>query len=266
MVSSGTLIERSSPYHLQVELARGQINRLRCQLAEWQSAGLQVPSDLHKAISTASHSFGKAVSEPDAAVADRLAEASLTAYAAAADELAREYVAQMFQARHQRQPHLDTLLGCRIGTASELQEPQAEAILAAGNSISLPIVWSEIEPDKGEFRWETLDALASWASDQGMSVSAGPLIDFSPTQLPEWIKQWNRDVTGFADELCAFVEAIVRRYRAQVRTWVLTGGSNSTISPWSLSEDEVLWLTVRLAEAARQIDPNAYLAIGISEP
>lgn len=266
MVSSGTLIERSSPYHFQVELARGQINHLRCQLAEWQSAGLQVPAELHQSILRATQALSKAIAEPDPATADVLAESALTAYASAADDLVHVYVAQMFQARHQRQARLETLLGCRLGTASELQEPQADALLKASNSICLPIVWSEIEPDEGEFRWEPLDALASWASDQRMSICAGPVIDFSPTHLPPWIKQWRRDVSGFADALCAFVQAVVRRYRGQVRTWILTGGSNSSASPWSLSEDEVLWLTVRLGEAARQVDANASLAVGISEP
>ncbi len=266
MVSTGTLIERSSPYHFLVELARGQINHLRCQVAEWQSSGLKLSEELNRAVLAATHAFGKAVSEPDSQAADTLAETALTAYTAAADELVRQYVEQMFEARHQRLPRLDTLFGCRLSTASELQSLQADAVFQLGNSICLPVVWSEIQPDEGEFRWETLDALTSWAADQGLAVSAGPLIDFSPTQLPEWIKQWRRDVTALADTLTAFVQAAVRRYRGQVRTWILTGASNSSASPWSLTEDEVLWLTVQLGAAARQIDANVSLTVGIAEP
>ena len=34
----------------------------------------------------------------------------------------------------------------------------------------------------------------------------------------------------------------------------------------SLGEDELLWLTVRLVEAARQVDPGLELIVGIAQP
>src|SRR5262245_59990604 len=50
MGTSATLMERPSPYRLQVELARGKINQLRCQAADWLSGGLQVPPDLARQV------------------------------------------------------------------------------------------------------------------------------------------------------------------------------------------------------------------------
>ena len=43
MIGTATLREREKPYHLQVELARGKLNQVRNQIAEWQSIGLAVP-------------------------------------------------------------------------------------------------------------------------------------------------------------------------------------------------------------------------------
>jgi hypothetical protein len=266
MVASGTLIERSSPYHFQVELARGKINHLRSQAAEWLAAGLQITPALRQAIRQATRTFSKAVTEAAPSAADPLAEAALVGGAEAAGELVRLYTEQMFTARHQRQPQLDTLLGCRLGSARPLPEAQAAAVLEACNSITLPLVWREIEPEKDEYHWEALDALVHWALDQHLSVSAGPLIDFSPVQVPPWVKTWSRDLTRFTDVCCSYLQAVLQRYRGRLRSWQLTSATNCTTAPWPMSEDEILWLTVRLGDAARQVDPNAALSVGISQP
>src|SRR6516165_7166403 len=42
MGTSATLIERARPYNLLVELARGKINQVRCQAADWRVGGLQL--------------------------------------------------------------------------------------------------------------------------------------------------------------------------------------------------------------------------------
>src|SRR5688572_23788870 len=36
MISTATLIERTEPYLLPIELARGKVNQLRTQAADWQ--------------------------------------------------------------------------------------------------------------------------------------------------------------------------------------------------------------------------------------
>ena len=42
MVSTATLMERQAPYRLLIELARGKVNQVRNQTAEWQFGGLDV--------------------------------------------------------------------------------------------------------------------------------------------------------------------------------------------------------------------------------
>src|SRR6266496_1658243 len=46
MTSSATLMERLTPYHLAVELARGKINQLRSQTADWLMGGLLLSDSL----------------------------------------------------------------------------------------------------------------------------------------------------------------------------------------------------------------------------
>ena len=72
---------------------------------------------------------------------------------------------------------------------------------------------------------EQADALLNWALQRGLSVTAGPLVDFSPAQLPAWLWLWERDLPSMATFMCRFVESAGRRYRTRIRRWHLTAGS-----------------------------------------
>src|SRR5579875_3755274 len=50
MCTSATLIERTRPYHLLVELARGKVNQVRCQAFDWQAGGLELSPELEQRI------------------------------------------------------------------------------------------------------------------------------------------------------------------------------------------------------------------------
>ncbi|MGH7224557.1 MAG: endo-1,4-beta-xylanase, partial [Gemmataceae bacterium] len=176
----------------------------------------------------------------------------------------RAYVAQVFHIRHQRQARLDTTLACRLGTT--VPPPNLAAQLApAFNCVCLPLSWNTIENEEATYRWEEADALVDWAQKEKLTISAGPLIDFSSARLPAWLWHWERDLPSIAAFMCKFVETVVRRYRHRIRRWHLTAASNCA-NLLSLSEEDLLGLTYRLAESARQIDPSLELVLGIAQP
>ncbi len=263
MGATATLMERPAPYHLPIELARGKINQLRCQASDWRTGGLQISDVLMERIRQTSLTFGRAVTQLPDAEAEPLAQAALDLGYCTAAELVQIYIDQVFQVRHQRQERLDTALGCRLGTT--LPTTGTDALLRACNSVCLPFTWKGIEPRESDYQWAPHDALLDWATERGLGVMAGPLIDFSPARLPDWLWAWERDLHSIASFMCDYVETAVKRYRGRITCWQLTAGSNCS-SVLALGEDELLWLTVRLAEAARQIEPNLDLVIGISQP
>ncbi len=263
MGSSSTLIERADPYHFRIELARGKVHQLRCQAADWQGGGLVIPPDLAEQIRTTSLTFGKAVSQspPDQGPH---AQVVLDLGYQTADRLVELYIEQMFVARHQRQPRLDTGLGCKLGAVT-LAPAEAAALLPACNTVCLTLAWGEVEPVEANYNWQPFDSLLAWAQANALPVTAGPLIDFAPAKLPDWLWLWQRDLTSLASFMCDYVETVIKRYRGQIRTWQLTNASNcATIL--GLGEDEFLWLTARLLEAARQVDPKLELVVGVAQP
>jgi hypothetical protein len=264
MTSSPTLIERTEPYQIQVELARGKVNQLRNQAADWVGGGLVMPASVQQEIRAATLAFTRAVTQLPAPGAGADGQVALVRAFHAAESLVTAYSNQVFQVRHQRQPRLDSGLGCRLGKTVP-SDALTPALKAAFNTVCLPLAWNEIQPTETDFRWQPHDALLDWAQANGFQVMGGPLIDFCPARLPDWLWLWERDLPALAGFLGDHVETVIRRYRGRIRSWQLTAAANAA-DVLGLGEDELLWLTVRLAEAARQVDPNLDLTIGLSQP
>jgi hypothetical protein len=262
--STATLIERATPYVLPIELARGKVNQLRNQLADWVLGGLNVPPTLPPAIQDATLTFGKAVAAAPGNDALPHAQASLTKAFQAAEQLVNAYIQQVFQVRHQRQQKLDTALGVRLGPTVPAS-PVNEELRSAVNAVGLPLTWSTVEPSEAEFHWEAQDQLFDWAIHAGYHVIGGPLIDCAAGCLPNWLWLWEKDLASIASFMCDYVEAVVKRYKGRIRSWQLTAGSNSN-TLLGLGEEEMLWLTLRMAEAARQVDSTIDLVVGIAQP
>jgi hypothetical protein len=262
MGTSATLMARSQPYNLVVELARGKVNQVRNQLADWHNGGLQTPDELDDLVLRASHTFGRAVCAASADEVFALAQQALGLGYQSAAQLVDAYVRQVFHIRHQRQDHL--VLAARIDSTA-LEPDIGKGVAAAFNRVVLPMSWHVVEGEETVYNWSECDQLLEWAEDNELDVAAGPLVDFSSSQLPAWLWLWERDVPAMATFMCRYVEAAVRRYRSRIRRWQLTAASNWA-SVLSLTEDELMALTYRMGEAARQIDPALELTIGISQP
>ncbi len=264
MGTSATLMERATPYRLLLELARGKVNQVRCQAADWRMGGLHIGPLLQNQIHEATRAFGNAVSVAKAPEGVDVARHALQLGYQAAEQLTLAYVEQVFAIRHQRQPRLDSMLSCRLGPQVPAAE-SSEALLQSFNSLTLPLSWGTVERDEGAYQWEQWDALLDWSERHGVEVTAGPLLDFSSAQLPAWLWSWEGDVAGIAAFMSKFVELAVRRYRGRIRRWQLTAGSNCA-KMLGLGEEELLGLTYRVFETARQIDSGLELIAGIAQP
>ncbi len=263
MGATSTLIEQELPYQFGIELARGKVHQLRCQVAEWETGGLRVPPALAGRIRAASIGFGHAVTQPPAE-GNQEAQALLENGYQAAEELVGLYVEQMFEARQSRQPRLDSILYCTLPGGS-LPAAQAALIRQAFNGLALTFYWGQVEPAESTYLWEPFDRLVQWGQQQSLPMSGGPLIDFSTARLPDWLWLWERDLQSIASFMCDYVETVIKRYAKTVTSWQLTSASNCG-TVLGLSEDELLWLTARIVEAARQVDSKLDLTIGIAQP
>jgi len=263
MGTTATLMDRPEAYNLPLELARGKINQVRCQAADWQSGGLNLPQALSDEIHSANAAFGKAVLDSLTGQSFANAQVALVQGYGAADRLTRIYMDQVFQVRHEREPKLPVDLGCRLGGAPSVAA--SEALLRACNTAAIPFCWSAIERTEGTYDWSAPDAALEWAQSRSLKVTGGPLIDFAASQLPGWLWLWERDLATLAKFMASYISTAIQRYRGRISRWQVTSGSNYG-SVLSLREDESLWLTVRMAQVARDVNPNIELVFGVAQP
>jgi hypothetical protein len=264
MTPTATLMERLLPYRLPLELARGKINQVRGQAADWLMGGLQMPSALAEEIRQATLSFCQAVADFPAPQADLQAQAALSDGFRASENLVREYMQQVFSIRHQRQDKFDTAFAVRLGRSPPSAE-LGDTLTRSFNAVAVPFSWKDIEPNEGEYIWEPFDALVNWATTFDLPIIGGPLLDYTAASLPEWFLRYERDVGILSGYLCDFVELVLKRYQGRITTWQLHAAAN--LCPlWPLSDEDLLWLTVRMVEAARYIEPGNDLIVGLGQP
>ncbi|MFO0821613.1 MAG: hypothetical protein U0792_00470 [Gemmataceae bacterium] len=261
VAASPTLRERAEPYRLLVELARGKLNQVRSQAAEWQAIGLVTPTTFDRGLLETTKLFGKAVQAP-AAEADTIASRVLEQSFALADVLAREFAEQLFDTRHQEEELIDTRLAAR--TMRGWGKLGAEYVRTF-NAAQIALRWRDIEPQESSYDWSDTDAAVAAAKEAELPITMGPVIDLAPGMLPIWAAGWEGDLPTLAAFMCDFLETAIRRYKDDVPRWIVCAGFNQS-DALGLDDDERLRLAFRLFEAASQIDSDLELILSVAQP
>lgn len=265
MLGTATLREREQPYNLHVELARGKLNIVRNQIADWQSIGLAVPDRLAERVKEASEFFAKAATSqdnPDRCIPN--ADRSLSASLDAANLLASCYADQALAARHRQDPQLDALLGASLGN-QPLDDFSARQFINTFNTAMVPMNWRHVEANEGKYNWSVYDEQVEWATSNGLHVWAGPILCLDDLGLPDWLRLWEDDFSTLMTFVSDYVETAVGRYRGKVRAWECSGKTNIG-QGLKLNEEQRLRLTVRAIETCRRVDPDADCVIRIDQP
>ena len=266
ILSTGTLMHRERPYHLEVELARGKVNQVRNQLAEWTILGLQVPPLVASAVEKMIREFALAATSirSDTPFAVEQSKRAIVSAVEAADLIADTYVEQALALRHRMSPQLPTWLAAPL-PAKPLPAPTAEMIQTAFNTFGVALTWRNVEPREGSYEWSTFDAQVEWCHAQGAPVIGGPLIWIDPAGMPDWTKNAIgnfEDLTAFASD---YVSTVVQRYHGRFAMWEVMARINSTTS-FRMTEDQRLQLAIRMVEVARRVDPDTPCILRFDQP
>ena len=169
--STTTLMCRESSYRLLKELARGKVNQVRCQTAEWENRGLVLGESVKLANRQAGLAMGKVIGlgfdSPDI---DHFASKALTAGFDAARELIRCYCGQLLPIKKKDVTIPPTVLAFYM--RGRLPDPiQEQALLESFNGVQIAIPWREIEKFPGRFDWKKLDNMLAWAKELGADIA-----------------------------------------------------------------------------------------------
>ncbi len=266
MLSTASLMERSQPYDLLVELARGTLNRLRNQVAGWELHGMAIPQHVRSLVSAALEQLSVAVTERDnPQQASQRAEQATGSALTAIDALTGVYVEQSLAARRPQGAKLPTLLGINLGSTRP-SDALAAALAPAFNTAIVPLVWREIEAQEGKRDWTATDAQIEWCRATGLRVCGGPLLQIDRWSLPDWMYLWGADdADSFRSCVADHIQAVVERYRGKVQLWQCAARLN-TNNDFDQGEEDRLRLAVIALESVRRADPRAPVVISIDQP
>ena len=264
-LSTGTLVEQSTPYVLPVELARGVVNQLRNQLSDWQMIGLIVPGEVSEKLTEAIVHSQRGGRAEGRAGRGRGAESAVAA--GGAGRLA--IVGQRLRRAGDARPPPRRASRCRCWAAT--WKPRSWTTMPPGSSSTtfnmavVPICWRDVEASEGAFSWGVCDTQIEWCRSHGLRVCAGPLLQLDARSLPDWIYLFEDDFDNLQASATEFVRAAVTRYRGKVDLWQCAGRVNAS-EVLSLSEEEKLLLAAAAIKQVRAVDPAAPALLSIEQP
>lgn len=254
-----------TPYSLPVELARGTVSRLKNQTSEWQRVGLKLPEVFfplaEEALSQLLHALTAAGDvDQQSAQAQQAIELALEA----SFQLCDAFAQQSLEARRQGEGRLSTLLGAGLQPAIELQSV-GEALATAFSLVEVSADLGSVELSSGKRDFSTFDQQVEWASQANKKICLGPLVNFRPGRLPQWMVLLEEDFQSVLEAACGHARSVVERYRGKVHLWNCAAGLNApTELRWN--DEEVLRMAVSLIETVRRADERTPVLLTIDQP
>jgi GH35 family endo-1,4-beta-xylanase len=268
--------------NLSHELARTQINRLRDNLAAYQTAGYDMLPAIAADLAEAELLLAQAASQTGAAQAvlsDQAASAAL--WALESLELSR---AEQDIPRY-RQGNLavtvldesgDPLPGAAVayiqtshdflfGICDNLANVGVEGyelMQQAGiNYLTTDFCWNETEPERDEIPWDYIDHQIGVLdlAEMGFTLEGHGLLAFWDFGTPEYLREMSFDEVN--DEVYEHISALVVHYRDQIDTWNVVNEAHGRHAALDFSREEITTLTQTGIRAIREHDPDARIII-----
>jgi hypothetical protein len=264
-LSTASLMERPEPYHLPLEIARGTVNRLRNQAAEWMLMGLALNADYHTGSRQLSELFGQAATcGSDVQRAATLSMEAIQLALRCMDQLLAAFSDQATSARLSTSPSLPTFLAIRLGQR-ELSAAEMTEISTAFNSAVLDFNWREIETSAGKYSWDAFDRQLEACRNLGLRVLSGPLLLLDKHHMPEWLHIWENDFEEVQASVSQYVRAVIDRYRGKIHVWNTAARVNLD-NELQLSEDQRLRLVVTVIDELQRLDPRTPYIVSFDQP
>ncbi len=157
------------------------------------------------------------------------------------------------------------MIGCSVSPAA-FSEALGRLVMATCDFVSVPIRWGEMEPTEGKYAFAGTDRWIEWAVRTAkLPVVAGPLIDFRPSCVPEWLYIWENDYETLRELIAEHVKQIVTRYRRTVRRWTVASGLHVN-SNFALGFEQMMDLTKVSVQLVRKLHPQANVVLEITQP
>jgi len=181
------------------------------------------------------------------------------------EQLTTRHADMFFSARMKNRGFARSSLGCRIDPARLDEKEYLKGAIELFAHIGLPINWAKIEQEKGEYDFAQLDHCMDILGRKRLLISAGPLLNFRPEYLPDWLMNGKHDFETIREASYEFVSKVVTRYAKYVHIWQVISGMNA-YNHFKFNFDRILEVTRTACLAARESDNRSLKMIEVVCP
>lgn len=270
------LPHRDRPYLLSLELARHQIMQIFVKLEAWAEFDRPPDDPILAMFDESRRMFTEALimdadpargGSPDQ---DAAARRALERAIAASERLTIAHACRSIEIR--RTPTGDAAIDPKpasIGVTAHTgrnAEGLRRVLADSADFVSVPMRWSDLEPEEGSYNFQPIDRWIEWAvREANIPVVAGPVIDLRPGCVPDWLYIWENDYDTLRELVYEHVKRVVTRYRRAVSRWVVASGLHVT-GNFALSIEQVVDLTRLATLVVRKLHPRANIRVEIAQP
>jgi hypothetical protein len=258
------LPRREQPYILNVELARCRLMKLMQKQEDWNLFDFPKAEKLNAGFRDAQMKFAEALTclhEP--AKAASIADEALSAGIELSEEMAC-FHADLLLTRRRATGLPRHSFGCQIDPTVQNQRYR-DAVLESFDHVVVPMSWKLVQPEEGAFITQPLDEWVELLARKRLPVIAGPLIDLTDTEVPDWMFIWEHDFETLRELAYEYVKKMVTRYRKHVTVWNVVAGLH-TNTAFTLNFEQIIELTRLLVAQVKSVLPSARTLVTISQP
>lgn len=264
LLSTTRLPERKNPYILNVELARAKLMEIIVKREEW---GVFGASDKSMELVRQSERFFvdslKNISNPEKASV--LADKSLKKGILYAERLAGRHSELILGARCKNNSLNRHSLGCCIDPDLMVSEQYRKRVFEMFGSVMIPMSWAKLEPERGEYDFDSIDRCIEGLAGRRLAVCAGPLLVFNKENLPKWILKGKANFEKIRESCYEFVHEVVARYSDHIHAWRVISGVN-VHNIFGFNYEQVVEITRTATLAAKSSNGKSRKIIEILMP
>ncbi len=274
MLETPRVLERKEPYHLHVELARGQLMRISQKREDWGLYDFSEGQSLYDDVDAARDLLIAAMTAADDPLAAKQADDALSAGLKVGEAIGA-FHADVFLKRRRSAGQISRRpMGCRLdisqcfpseGPSVAIPPVYGPKLAEAFDFLTIPFSWRTSEPREGRHTMGALEQWLRWAREKRLQVWGGSLVSFALGDLPSWLKVGSREFDRLRDLVMRHVKNTLKTFGPYVHAWEVVSGIHAH-NPFKLSFEQLVELTRMSAMMARQASPKSSILLGIQLP
>lgn len=264
MLETTRLVERTRPYNLNVEIARGQLMRISLKREDWGLYDYPDGAPLYAEVDRARDLLVAALTAPEESKAAELGDAAVAVAVRAGEAVATFHADIFLKRRIAAHQIVKRPVGCCLAPAADCKA-QVERLSKCFDFAVVSFPWRSLEAREGKFQPETTDRCLQLLRAKKMAIWGRSLMSFQQDHLPEWLPGWADDYDRLRERVARHIKAVVKQFGAHVRAWEVIGGIHAH-NTFRFSFEQLMDLTRMSAILVKQMSPRSKALIGIVLP